>query len=85
MVLFDDVVEVLALPYLDAGSIVTVVVVRNAGLVGTALVDGDLGGCAVAINGSAQKAQRCSLVALGRQQKVDCVTLLVDGAVRPSD
>ena len=81
MVLFDDVVEVFDLAHND----------RHAGpgvdridgrLVGAALVHRDLVRIAVRSHGLVEEALRCGNIALGREQEVDGLSLLIDGAVQ---
>ena len=66
VVLFDDVVQVLVLSHQDAETGVGLDTF-NGGRIGTALVDGDLLGHAVQVDGSFQKTPGRSLIALGSQ------------------
>ncbi len=70
MVLLDDVIEVLALAYLDRGLRLGVVRLERRG-VGGALVDVDLLRHGAALDGTTQKAQRGSGITLGGQEEID--------------
>jgi len=66
VVLFNDVVEILALTDLDALTVVVIVVV-DRGCIRTILVDIDETGFAIPINRLGQKLQRSLLIALRRE------------------
>lgn len=80
MVLFDDVVEMLHLPYADRrfASGIDLILGR---CIGAAVVHRDLLGDTAGLHGFVKKAQGCSLIAPGRQQEVDRLAFLVHGAV----
>ena len=80
MILLDDVVEILDLAHHNWH--VAAGVDRIDGrLVGTALVYRDFVKIVVCARGLVEEALRRSHVALHRQQKVDSLSLLVDGAI----
>ncbi len=70
MILFNDIVQVLTLTNLDTFPIGSVIVFQ-AGLIDSALIDIDPTPLAIAIKGFLQKASCSFGIALGRQQKVD--------------
>src|SRR5450830_1400519 len=80
MVLLNDVVEVLHLPnnYRNSAAGLDLI---NGRFVGAALVHSDLRRNTVGLHGFVKEAHGCGLVALGRQQEVDCLALLVYRAV----
>jgi hypothetical protein len=67
VVLFDDDVEVFALPHLDVGLVLGVVAVDGRS-VGAALVDRDLLGFAVPIDRASKKAARRRQVSVSRSE-----------------
>jgi hypothetical protein len=81
VVLLDDVVEVLALTQFDGRAGVGIDALDGSG-VGAALVNGDLLGHTVQIDGSLQKLPGRSAVSLGTQQKVDRVAVTIDRPVQ---
>ena len=80
MVLFDDVVEVFDLVHQDRHVAAGVDRIDRR-LVGAALVHRDLGRIAVRSHSLVEEALCCDHVALGREQEVDGLSFLIDGAV----
>ncbi len=81
MVLFDDVVEVFRLAQLDVRAGVGTHA-PDGRRVGAALVDGDLLGHTVKIDGAFEEAPRRSVVSVSPKQKVDRGTGTIDGSVQ---
>ena len=81
VVLLDDIVQVLRLAHLD-GQAAVGLNAQNDRCVRTALVDSDLLGHAVKVDGSFQECPRCSVISLGTKKEVDGVTVLVDRSVQ---
>jgi hypothetical protein len=81
MVLFYDVVEVFDLAHQDRHVAAGVDCIDRR-LAGAALVHRDLGLIAVRSNGLVEEALCCDHVALGREQEVDGLSFLIDGAVQ---
>ena len=81
MVLFDDIVEVFDLAYHDLHVAAGVDRIDRR-LVGAALVHRDLVRVAVRSHGLVEEAIRRSHIAFGREQEVDGLSLLIDGAVQ---
>ena len=81
MVLFDDVVEVFDLVHHDRHVAAGVDRIDRR-LVGAALVHRDLVRLAVRSHGLVEEALCCDHVALGREQEVDGLSFLIDGAVQ---
>ena len=80
MVLLDDVVEVFVLAHQDVDAGIHLDAF-NGRRIGAALVDGDLLGHAVQIDGVLQKASGRSLIPLGREKKVNRIAGAVNGTV----
>lgn len=81
MILLHHIVEILDLP--DNGPVFQVGVdVIDGGLVGAALVHGDFVRCTILAHGLVEKAACRGLVALCRQQEVDCIAVLVHGTIQ---
>ena len=81
MVLLDDVVQVFVLAYQDVNTGIGLDTF-NGRRIGTALVDGDLLGQAVQVDGALQKTPGRCLVPLSSQQKVDGVASAVNRALK---
>ena len=81
MVLFDDVVEVFDLAHQDLHVAASVDRIDRRH-VGAALVHRDLFRIAVRSHGVVEEALRRSHIAFGREQEVDGLSLLIDGAVQ---
>ena len=80
VILLHHLIQIFALANLDAFVLVNVVLL-DAGRIGAAFVDINQAGFAVGPYGLVQKSASCFLIALGRQQKVDSIALLVDGSI----
>ena len=78
--LFDDIVEVFALPNFDVCARFIVVSLNRRG-VGATLVNVDFHRCAAVADSLPQEAKSCSLVSFRSQQKIDCVALLINSSV----
>ena len=81
MVLLHDIVEVLRTAHLDAQATVGLKAHDGCG-VGAALVDGDLPGHAVRIDGALEENPRRGVITLCTQQEVDRVAVAVDCSVQ---
>jgi len=81
VVLLDDVVQVFTLAQNDIDASVSLDVC-NGGRVRAALVDSDLLGHVVQVDGPFQKAPRRSQIALGGEKEVDRVAIAIDCAVK---
>jgi hypothetical protein len=81
VVLFDDVVEVLRLAHLD-GQTAIGLDAHDGGSVGCALVDRDLVGHAVQVDGAFEERPGRGVISFGAQQEVDSVAVAVDRAVQ---
>ena len=81
MVLFHHIIQILDLPDDDVGA-VGLIVALNGGCIGLTAIDGDLLGYAVAANRLLQKPQGRLLIPLLREQKVNRLALLIDGAIQ---
>ena len=81
MVLFDDVVEVLRLAHLD-GQAAVGLDAHDGGRVGAALVYRDLLEHAVQVYGAFEECEGRGVIALGAQQKINAVAVLVYRAVQ---
>ncbi len=79
MVLLDNIIQVFTLANLDTFVFVTVVLFDGR-RIGTTFININETRLSVGADGFGQKASRRLRVSLGRQQKVDRVTLLVDRA-----
>src|SRR4051812_45713551 len=80
MVLFDHVVEILTLTDGDGGAMLLVVALDRR-FVGPTPVDRDLLRYAMATDRLGQKAFRGLLVALLREEKVNCLACFIHGAI----
>ena len=80
VVLFDDVVQVLALPNRDLGAMLRIVV-TDPSRVSAALVDVDDLGKAVVLDGAREEAPCRTTITFGGQQEVDGVPLLINRAI----
>jgi hypothetical protein len=80
VVLLDDVVQIFVLANQEVHTGVGLDAF-NSGRVRTALVDGDLLGHVVQIDGALQKATRCSYIALGSEEEINRITVAINRAV----
>ncbi len=81
VILFDDIVELLALPQLDLGAQVSAQA-HDGRCIGPALVDRDLVGDTVQIHGALEETSGSSAVAVRTQQEVDRLASAIDRAVK---
>jgi len=81
MILFDNIIQVLALANLDTFVFVTVVLFDRCS-VGTTFINIDETRFSVSTDGFGQKASHRLRVTLGRQQKIYSVAVLVDSTVK---
>jgi hypothetical protein len=83
MVLLDKIIQVLALADLDFVAAFFLECIESRGIgAGAALIDGHFDWKAVLAHGFPEKAQSGLFVAVGSEQEVDGLTLLVDGTVQ---
>ena len=81
VVLLNDVVEVFVLAHQDVDAGISLDAF-NGRRIGAAVVDGDLLGHAVQVDGTLQKAPRCCLISLGREKKVHRIAGAVNRPVK---
>jgi len=81
VILFDNVIQILALADLDAFILVGVVLFDGR-RIGPAFIDIDQAGFAAGTNSFVQKAASSLLIPPGSQQKIYGVALLIDGTIQ---
>ena len=79
MVLLDDVVQVFGLAHYDVNTDIPLDAF-NGGRISAALVDGDLLGHIVQVDGTLQEPAGCSQISLGSEKEVHRITVAIDSA-----